>query len=122
MTICHASPWSAHVTVFGDASEDVARQVLDHADSQAVAYGHIHVQYRREIDGRVLCSVGSIGAPFDGDPRAAYAVLTNDGAGWDVEFRRVAYDTDAAYNGLMESTLPNHEAVAAGVRVGRRNV
>ncbi|MGA7670240.1 MAG: metallophosphoesterase family protein [Nitrolancea sp.] len=122
LTICHATPWSAHVTVFGDSNEDVARQMLDHADSQAVCYGHIHVQYRREIDNRLLCAVGSIGAPFDGDPRAAYAVMTNDGAGWDVEFRRVAYDTGAAYNGLMNSSLPNHEKVAEGVRTGRRNI
>ncbi len=122
LSIFHAAPWSAHVTVFEDASEEVALQMLDYADSQAVAYGHIHVQYRREIDGRVLCSIGSVGAPFDGDPRAAYAVMTNDGAGWDVEFRRVDYDMQAAYDGLMSATFPNHEAVADSVRTGRRNV
>jgi len=122
LTICHASPWSAHVTVFEEAPEDVARQMLDYADSQAVCYGHIHVQYRRDIDGRRLCAVGSIGAPFDGDPRADYAVMTNDGSGWDVEFHSIDYDIQAAYDGLMNSTLPNHEKVAEGVRTGIRNI
>jgi predicted phosphodiesterase len=122
LTICHAAPWSAHVTVFPDASEDVAREMLDKAGTQAVAYGHIHVQYQRQIDGRLLCSVGSVGAPFDGDPRAAFAVLTNNGNGWDVEFRRVAYDNEAAAASLTASTLPNKEQTAAGIRTGRRNI
>lgn len=122
LTICHATPWSAHETVFADASEDVARRMLDSAGSQAVAYGHIHVQYQRAVAHRLLCSVGSIGAPFDGDPRAAYAVLTNDGLGWGVTFRRVAYDTEAAAARVLASTLPNKELVAAGIRTGQRNV
>jgi diadenosine tetraphosphatase ApaH/serine/threonine PP2A family protein phosphatase len=36
---------------------------------------------------------GSVGMPFDGDPRAAWAVLHEDGR---VEHRRVAYDHEAA--------------------------
>jgi predicted phosphodiesterase len=122
LTICHATPWSAHETVFPDASNETANKMLESADSSAVAYGHIHVQYRRDVGTRLLCSVGSIGAPFDGDPRAAYAVLSNSGQGWSVEFRRTAYDTDAAAATLLASTLPNREMVAAGIRTGARNV
>ena len=36
---------------------------------------------------------GSVGMPFDGDPRAAYALLTGDGR---IEHRRVAYDHGAS--------------------------
>lgn len=122
LTICHATPWSAHETVFPDADASVAQKILDSAGVQAVAYGHIHVQYRRNVDQRLLCSVGSVGAPFDGDPRAAYAVFTNVGNDWDVEFRRVAYNADSAAEAVLSSSLPNKELVAAGIRSGRRNV
>ena len=93
--------------------------VLTTAEPEAacVAYGHIHQQYRRDIDARLLTSVGSIGAPLDGDPRAAYAVLTNDGDGWQVDFRRVPYDIDAAVESLMASTLPDKELIANGMRI-----
>ncbi len=122
LTICHATPWSAHDTVLADADIQAARKVLDSVSAQAVAYGHIHVQYQRDVDGRLLCSVGSIGAPFDGDPRAAWAVLTNTGHGWNVEFRRTAYDTEAAAAAVLASTLPTREKSAGGIRTGQRNV
>ena len=122
LTIVHATPWSAHPAVLPDSDEDTAKKMLDAAEAQTVAYGHIHVQYRRELGGRILCAVGSVGAPFDHDPRAAYAVLTNSGNGWDVEFHRVEYDVEAAAAGLMASTLPNRELVAAGIRTGSRGV
>ena len=37
--------------------------------------------------------------PFDGDPRAAYAVRRDDGA---VEHRRVAYDHQASADAIRE--------------------
>jgi diadenosine tetraphosphatase ApaH/serine/threonine PP2A family protein phosphatase len=40
-----------------------------------------------------LVNPGSVGMPFDGDVRAAWAVLHDDGA---IEQRRVEYDIDAA--------------------------
>ena len=51
-----------------------------------------------------LINPGSVGMPFDGDPRAAYALVHDDGT---IEHRRVAYD---------------HEASAARVRDARRRV
>ena len=117
LTIAHASPWSSHVTVLPESSEDIARQMLDEPGASCVAYGHIHQQYRRIIDGRLLTSVGSIGAPFDGDWRAAYSVLSNDGDGWSVEFRRVPYDLDGAVASLLASSLPDREKIAEAIRV-----
>ena len=120
LTIAHATPWSAYVTVFPDAPEADARRMLDEPKSACTAYGHIHHGYRREIDGRLLLSVGSVGAPMDGDWRAAYVVLTNDGHGWDVEFRRVPYDIEAAQASVLASTLPDRELIAAELRSASR--
>jgi diadenosine tetraphosphatase ApaH/serine/threonine PP2A family protein phosphatase len=52
--------------------------------------GHTHVQFRRHLPGGVeLVNPGSVGMPFDGDHRAAYALVADDG---DIELRRVVYD------------------------------
>ncbi|HET8953329.1 MAG TPA: hypothetical protein VFN44_22595, partial [Solirubrobacteraceae bacterium] len=40
-----------------------------------------------------LVNPGSVGMPFDGDPRAAYALLAGDGR---IEHRRVEYDHAAS--------------------------
>ena len=43
--------------------------------------------------GVELVNPGSVGMPFDGESRAAYAVVHDDGT---VEHRRVAYDHEAS--------------------------
>jgi predicted phosphodiesterase len=120
LTIAHATPWSAHVTVLPEAPEADARRMLDEPRAACTAYGHIHHQYRRSVGNGLLTSVGSVGAPMDGDWRAAYVVLTNEGQGWDVEFRRVPYDIEAAQASLLASTLPEREAIAAALRSATR--
>jgi len=41
-------------------------------------------------DDKVICNVGSVGQPRDGDPRASYVLFTPD----NITFRRVDYDVD----------------------------
>ena len=54
--------------------------------------------------GHLLGSVGSVGQPRDGDPRAAFGVL-DEGAGT-VELRRVEYDVVAAQQRIFDAGLP----------------
>ena len=46
-----------------------------------------------------LVNPGSVGIPLDGDHRAAYALVDDDG---NVEFRRVGYDWQASADALRE--------------------
>ena len=50
--------------------------------------------------------------PFDGDPRAAYAVVRDDGS---VEHRRVAYDHQASADAIRERIGPAGEQAARRV-------
>ncbi len=52
-------------------------------------FGHTHLPFRRTAGEVELVNPGSVGMPFDGDTRAAYALVDDDGR---VEHRRVAYD------------------------------
>jgi diadenosine tetraphosphatase ApaH/serine/threonine PP2A family protein phosphatase len=57
-------------------------------------FGHTHLQFMREGPGGIeLVNPGSVGIPLDGDRRAAYAIVGDDGA---VELRRVEYDWETA--------------------------
>jgi diadenosine tetraphosphatase ApaH/serine/threonine PP2A family protein phosphatase len=49
---------------------------------------------------------GSVGKPKDGDPRAAFAVLREAGAGLDVTIERVAYDAHSVAREVAASGLP----------------
>lgn len=89
---CHASPRN-DMESFGVDQQDGEERLLGGAKGQRIVFGHTHVQFTRtRPDGIELVNPGSVGLPLDGDPRAAYALIGDDG----VELRRVAYDHQAA--------------------------
>ncbi len=89
---CHGSPGSDVRSFFPQPAGDEA-ELLEGVDQGRLVFGHTHLPFRREAGGIELVNPGSVGMPFDGDPRAAYALAHEDGR---VEHRRVAYDHEAA--------------------------
>lgn len=69
-----------------------------------VAMGHTHLPMRVD-HGTLFLNPGSVGQPRDGDPRASYCVL--DTARRSAEFRRVAYDVEAAAAKVRGAGLPD---------------
>ncbi|MBK1716790.1 metallophosphoesterase family protein [Thiocystis violacea] len=53
---------------------------------------HTHRPLQRVLDGIPILNVGSVGSPFDGDPRGSYALLEMRQDGWHWEILRFAYD------------------------------
>jgi putative phosphoesterase len=88
---CHASPHS-DMQSFGSEPGPLDRELLDGVNTARVVFGHTHVQFERESNGIELLNPGSVGMPWDGDHRAAYAMLD---AGR-VDLRRVEYDWEAS--------------------------
>jgi len=64
-------------------------------------YGHIHCFANGEFGGRRVASIGSVGMPFDHDPRAAYAIASHEGGGWTIEPKRVPYDNGAVADEVL---------------------
>jgi predicted phosphodiesterase len=72
----------------------------------ALAFGHVHVPFQRQWRGRLLVNVASVGLPMDGDPRAAWAILTWDGLFWRAEHRRVFYKTQIVAHRMRSCGMP----------------
>jgi diadenosine tetraphosphatase ApaH/serine/threonine PP2A family protein phosphatase len=87
-SFCHASPVSDVRSFMPEPAGDEA-ELLEGVTARRLVFGHTHLPFRRERDGIELVNPGSVGLPFDGDTRAAYALVRGDGA---IEHRRVAYD------------------------------
>ena len=77
---------------------------MDERRLQQVFCAHTHVAFCRKSGLRLVCNVGSVGLPTDGDPRAAW-VLVKDrpGEGLAVSIRRVDYDI-ARMHRLIDQT------------------
>jgi putative phosphoesterase len=86
--ICHGCPRS-DVDSFSPAPSARDDLLLRGVAAQRVVFGHTHLPFRRAVREIELVNPGSVGMPFDGDPRAAYALVHDDGR---VEHRRVEYD------------------------------
>lgn len=95
---CHGAP-NTDMDSFLPAAADADGALLAGVDARTVVFGHTHLPVDRRHDGIHLVNPGSVGLPFDGDPRAHWAVLHDDGR---VEPRRVEYDVEAAIAGLRE--------------------
>jgi predicted phosphodiesterase len=89
--VCHASPRSDMKSFMPDPAEADASLLADE-DPNVIVFGHTHLQFRRASGRHTLVNPGSVGLPFDGDRRAAYALWRGES---DFELRRVDYDSDA---------------------------
>jgi diadenosine tetraphosphatase ApaH/serine/threonine PP2A family protein phosphatase len=91
--LVHASPVS-DVRGFGAQAAGEDAELVGDVDAPLLVVGHTHLAFRRTGPGGIeIFNPGSVGMPLDGDPRAAYALVDDDGR-W--EHRRVAYDHAAA--------------------------
>jgi predicted phosphodiesterase len=89
----HASPVSDVRSFWPEPADDEA-ELLDGVRDARLVFGHTHLPFARTSDagGVALVNPGSVGMPLDGDHRAAYALLHDDGT---IEHRRVGYDHEA---------------------------
>ncbi len=115
----HATPANTTDAVMPDAPEEVVTQAMEQAQTRALVYGHIHRAYVREVAGGLIVNTGSVGFPFDGDPRPAWAIFSLRDSRWSAEIIRVAYDQEAVAQDLLASDHPDAETFARRVRTGR---
>lgn len=120
LLVVHATPWSVFDLVPKDAGQAMLRRVLAEARAAAVVYGHIHIAWIGTVAGAgLVVNTGSVGFPFDGDPRSSYALLQQGASGWTVEIRRVPYDIERA-SAAFPPDHPDRAGWAARMRTGRQ--
>ena len=89
----HASPKSDLESFRPEPGDDEA-ELHEGVEDRRLVFGHFHVAFERtSANGIELVGPGSVGLPVDGDRRAAYALMHDDGR---IERRRVAYDHAAS--------------------------
>jgi predicted phosphodiesterase len=96
----HGSPVS-DVRSFMPEPDDDEADLLDGVRERRLIFGHTHLPFRRmsAVGDVELVNPGSVGMPFDGDHRAAYALLADDGT---IAHRRVDYDHASVPAALRE--------------------
>lgn len=119
LVVVHATPASTTENLDPSAPPEIVARAFEEARARTLVYGHIHRAYVREVAGGLMVNTGSVGFPFDGDPRSSYAILTLSDNRWGAEIVRVEYDREAVARDLLASGHPDAETFARRIRTGR---
>ncbi|MBO0745056.1 MAG: metallophosphoesterase family protein [Candidatus Dormibacteraeota bacterium] len=116
VALVHAVPGDVWGVVPADATDQQLQSTYGSLGARLAVYCHIHVPFvRRAGEGLTVANTGSVGLPFDGDPRAAY-LLVEDGT---ATTRRVPYDLERAVHDLHASGHPAAARVEQNYRRAR---
>ncbi len=116
----HGSPHSDEEGLTATTSDDDFDSMgIDPAAVDLLVCGHTHVPLDRTIKGVRVVNAGSVGLPFDGDPRACYALISvtsGEGTSPEVILRRVAYDVEKVVEQFYAANHPAAEVSAYNLR------
>ncbi|WP_206830218.1 metallophosphoesterase family protein [Alicyclobacillus fructus] len=116
----HATPFDPFPVIAADAPDEVIEsRITAGVDARLYLYGHIHVPYARNVGGKMVVNLGSVGMPFDGVPQASYVIVHAEGDAFRVEHRRVPYDVEAACRRYDEMGYPAAEMMKRVLRAAR---
>jgi predicted phosphodiesterase len=64
--------------------------------------GHTHRELVRSTGGVTFINTGPVSRPFDNNPAARWLLLEKQNQNWNLSFRRVSYDVEAAVNWALK--------------------
>lgn len=104
--LTHGSPASNKEALTPDTPDARLRELAQLAGVDIIVCGHSHRPFARQVGGVWFINPGSVGRPDDGDPRAAYALLTLKKSGVRVRHFRLDYDVERVVEKLRQKKLP----------------
>jgi predicted phosphodiesterase len=115
----HGSPRRIDEPILAETPEEEIRTMLEGTKFSLLVCGHTHRPMVRRIGEVTIVNVGSVGLPYDGNPDAAYGILTWQGREWQTELRRVPYDIEGAAAAAIGRQMPGTEGYVRSIRTGR---
>jgi putative phosphoesterase len=100
--LVHGSPRKVNEYLFEDKPDSLFERLAAAEDADMLVFGHTHKPWMRDFGGVRFVNCGSVGKPKDGDPRAAFAVIS----GTEVAIERVTYDARAVAAEVKQAGLP----------------
>ncbi|HEV2528710.1 MAG TPA: metallophosphoesterase [Thermomicrobiales bacterium] len=113
LLVVHANPHDLTGRLDPESSDRELREVLGDARFDTIAFGHVHIAYQRELDGRKLVDVSAVGNPKDGSLRSAWGEFTwdtNTGY-WTSTIHRTDYPLAETERQIRDSRLPSPDKV-----------
>jgi predicted phosphodiesterase len=114
LALMHASPGNLWRAPMDTADDSELENTYKQMNAEIIVYCHIHRPFIRKVGNMTVCNTGSVGAPYDGDPRASYLLIDSGKPA----IRRVAYNVEKEIGRLLASDYPQKEWIAEMRRKG----
>ena len=108
--LVHGSPRKVNEYLFEDKLARLYERLAAAETDQVLVFGHTHKPWVHDFGGVRFVNCGAVGKPKDGDPRGAFAVLTETQRGVEARIERVAYDAEAVAREVAAAGLPDEFA------------
>ena len=115
LAVVHASPGDVWRSPAANATDDELDQAYRRLGCGRAVFGHIHQSFVRRLPALTVVNPGSVSLSYDGDPRAAYAIIEDD----NVVIRRVEYDVEEEIACLVAARDPYAQWTAQVLRAAR---
>lgn len=115
LTVIHARPGDCWRSPGPEATDEELASTYGPLGTARVVYGHIHRPFVRRLTSLTIANSGSVGLPYDGDPRACYLLADDD----EITVRRVEYDVEREVAALFQRRCPDAAWIAGMLREGR---
>ncbi len=114
LVLLHASPGNVWRAPMDTADDQALVDAYSSLNAGTVVYCHIHRPFVRKVGEMTICNCGSVGSPYDDDPRASYLMIDDEKP----EIRRVKYDVEKEVGRLLASDHPHKKWIASLRRSG----
>ena len=107
--LLHGLPDNPFVGVYPESpAAEIAHLFANYVEPVIIS-GHTHRPLDRQIEGRHFLNSGSVGLPYNGDPRAQYMILDllpgPESPIWQPTFHRLEYDTSLVADAFRSSGM-----------------
>lgn len=103
LRVVHGSPWDVNKLVFPDQNPQDLSRALAMIPEGLLVFAHNHLPAVYYQDGKLAVNPGSVGNNLNGDPRASYATLTWNDAGWQPDLHYVAKNLESVISAFVQT-------------------
>lgn len=115
--LVHGSPVAIDEPLLPTTPLERLAQLAKGAKQDVILCGHSHVFFTQKVNLVWFINPGSVGRPFDQDPRASYAVVEFVDGKVTVANRRIVYDAEKTIRQMREEKFPDElcQSIALGI-------
>lgn len=109
LKLVHGSPNSISEYLYEDS--EALEELSNSMDEDILVFGHTHVPFHKEVNGKHFMNAGSVGKPKHGNSNASYIIIHIAEEEVSMEFVEVSYDVESVTRVIKDNELISDDLI-----------